>query len=481
MKDYIDPTAWGHTPKGSMPDCLIPWYGMELSYAGFMKTSCCEFLGRPFKLDSNRDNKISTLFDGDWFKRIRSAFANNHLEGSGCERCIYQRPKGLIKQPLDDLNPRQMANYEACINSYEARDACITHLPVRYSLCFTAACNLQCVMCSQFESRDATKGIELSSDFLLSNKKALSVAISALVSGGEPFVSKNCRAFINAVCQDPLLEDLHLHIVTNGQLLNEMQPVLNSKSVLWLHVSLDGVGNTYETVRRGGSWERVRKNIQIFNNKKMQLGKEKWKLSASSVLMKSSLPGLPGFILFCKENDIEIVLQPLMVTRENNNEDLINSEADKIEIKQALGYIDEAMTLIDQQKNVAAVYHLKAYRKHLVKASREIGKKSSARPPTSPNPEDLRGKKVAIWGTGTNYEWCWAGRLKKMLSDIDFVGFVDNDPDKWGKEIDGFPVYYPQALENRIKPEVIIVAAQIVYRDEIIDQIKEINDSIHIF
>lgn len=426
MFDPLDPVAYGHTPLDGIPDCLIPWYGMEISYAGFMKTSCCEYLGRPHRLAQGESADVAALFRGPWFEALRGAFARGDLHGSGCEKCVYQRPKALFRHPLEDFNPRQLANLEACLASYDAREPRVEHLPVRYSLCFTAACNLQCIMCSQSDSRAACRGIEIPAGFLDANRQALAVAASVFVSGGEPFVSGNCRDFLRAMCQDPLLEDVALEIVTNGQLLDSMQPCLDSKRTLSVHVSLDGVGETYEAVRRGGSWDRVRRNIDGFLERKHALGKDRWRMSSSCVLMRSSVAGLPGFIAFCRERGVEIVLQPLMRTRETSSEDLLSGAADPDDIRRALDAVEESLELLASEQDSSAGRHLRKFRAGLAQALEGAAKGPAPVQALEDSPADLGGRKVAIWGTGTNYQWCWADWLQQRLPDIRFLGFVDS-------------------------------------------------------
>ena len=68
----------------------------------------------------------------------------------------------------------------------------------------------------------------------------------------------------------------------------------------------------------------------------------------------------------------------------------------------------------------------------------------------------LEGQKVAAWGSGSYYrnkiEW-WLNTIKDKL---DFVGFVDSNPEKWGSYIDGYPVFNPKDLKKHGINSVIL-------------------------
>jgi FlaA1/EpsC-like NDP-sugar epimerase len=86
--------------------------------------------------------------------------------------------------------------------------------------------------------------------------------------------------------------------------------------------------------------------------------------------------------------------------------------------------------------------------------------------------QPFKGKRVMIWGTGSNYRNCWADWLSEYYQDIKFIGFVDNDPQRWDTTLDGHPVYDPDTLDAGLNPDYVIIASQIVWRQDIIKQCR---------
>ncbi|MDD3312402.1 hypothetical protein [Pseudodesulfovibrio sp.] len=77
-------------------------------------------------------------------------------------------------------------------------------------------------------------------------------------------------------------------------------------------------------------------------------------------------------------------------------------------------------------------------------------------------PEDilgeLRGKRVAIWGTGGNYVDNFREPLASGDPGFEFVGFVDNDPARCGGTLDGHPVH-PVARLGEGDVDAVIIAS----------------------
>ena len=448
-------------------ECLHPWYSMDVSFAGFSKVGCCPYKGRPYPMPNPDKPDLRALWNGEWFQRLRQGFAVSGHMAKGCVGCRQNKTIDTFIVP-HHINQRQRQNLATLLN--EARNHRIRSegLPSRYSFCFTPRCNLKCIMCSQHDSRDHAAQQELSATALLEQEDVLAHASSILVSGGEPFVSGECIRFIQALCEHPHLRNIELEIITNGLLLDRVLPFLKQKEQLKLHISLDGIGSTYERVRRGGNWKRVSSQIEKVLGLRNETGRN-WTISSSCILMRSTVDGVPDFIRWCLKRNINVVLQELMATRETDDENLIL----KPELLQQLPAwrvrLQEAETMLHQAARPELASRISSYRQRLEKSATE--KKpltfSQIEPDVSGCPV-LTGKTVVIWGTGTNYQWCWAHWLQQNLPHISFCGFVDSEPERHGIIMDGFRIHAPTDLLT-LNPDTLIVAAQIVWRHEIID------------
>jgi hypothetical protein len=63
--------------------------------------------------------------------------------------------------------------------------------------------------------------------------------------------------------------------------------------------------------------------------------------------------------------------------------------------------------------------------------------------------DKLAGKRVAVWGTGSVYRTVFADWLREVAGIFEFVGFVDNDSSRWGKELDAYPIFGPHEIPER--------------------------------
>jgi len=452
--------------------CIYPWLSLDIGYSGYAKVGCCEYKGKPFEISLDAID-IEEIWRNGWFRKLRQGFDGDGRHPEGCRGCA-KLVSPAIFSPYPEWSAPQRMNFDDCHTDRDALVDIPEGVPARYSFCFTPRCNLDCIMCSQHDSRESSKVKELSADSLLRNRRALSRAAMILVSGGEPFVSRECVKFIEAMCLEDDFSSVALEIVSNGILLDKVLPTLEHKERLTQHVSLDGVGPVYEKIRKGGSWKRVSGNMERFLESRERLGRKHWNLTTSAVLMKSSLEGLADLVAWCVDRDIRVGFQALMPTRETYGEDVLGRPSLLEDIPGWEASLAKAIDTLDKAGWIDEQRNLEAYRDRLMTA-KETEKVSTHVDYQAFSNEPARfSRKLAVWGTGSNYRFCWADWLREHVGEFDFVGFVDNDATRQGTLLDGYPVMSPEELVA-LAPDTVIVAAQIVWRDEIIEQMREVG------
>ncbi len=131
-------------------------------------------------------------------------------------------------------------------------------------------CNLRCIMCFQvdksFSSNKAINGfmdISLFKDVVEQVKENSCNAIT-LASRGEPTLHKEFDK-ISKIIEDSKILDCKLN--TNATVMNEKKiNEILSANFSEVVFSVDaGTKETYESIRVKGKWERVLKNIELFN------------------------------------------------------------------------------------------------------------------------------------------------------------------------------------------------------------------------
>lgn len=78
-------------------------------------------------------------------------------------------------------------------------------------------------------------------------------------------------------------------------------------------------------------------------------------------------------------------------------------------------------------------------------------------------------RRYFIWGTGSLAKQ-FSQFYAKELSRLNLCGYIDNNPQKWGKEFFGRNIYSPDILKTGGEKSIIITTQ---YKEEIIKQIKE--------
>ena len=152
------------------------------------------------------------------------------------------------------------------------------------------SCNLSCPSCRQsqiflksgkmFDMR--MRLVDRLIQFLEQRSDPLKIHIG---SDGDPFASLIYRRFMRKV---PDLDNLSYSFQTNGLLVKQMYPRVQNifEKLHTLNISIDGASkSTYETLRRGGSWQKINDNLQFMGGLKHKHG---FKLNLHMVVQASN-------------------------------------------------------------------------------------------------------------------------------------------------------------------------------------------------
>lgn len=293
-----------------MINCAQPWFEMQIEYNERVGC-CCYYRFEKACLDLNEPFSVDKYWNGEKMQETRKVVASNNILGTGCEGCQYIR-YGSVSPFLampDYLNQKQRNNWSNALNNYKKKMIIIDSYPVKYYFNFGLLCNLKCIMCSQENLRRIDKRL-LPVEILTGLKEYLMVANEIAVIGGEPFLLPNARALIEMMVSDPDYSDLKLSLFTNGTLLHRYIEKLRSMKRINLCVSLDTIGDAYEKIRRGATWNRTEQNIMAFRETAEKYNLD-WRVNIAAVVMKSSIPRLVDFVDWCIERDFPVHFVPI--------------------------------------------------------------------------------------------------------------------------------------------------------------------------
>ena len=453
--------------------CFDPWQGLVISYNRRSWVNCCVYADISDVWRGDFPD-LQAAWNSPWFQRLRTKVASGELKGTGCKGCIMLRQQS-VPQPYTpaDGTPIQIDNLALAAKHWKAGDAILKSAPAELFFTFTAACNLRCVMCSQEDIREYEKYPDLCAEHLLTQEDVIEKALRVRVSGGEPLISRECVAFIQGFARNKRFRHTCLSIVSNGLLLNNVLDVLRQLEKVELIISADGVGVAYEKVRRGGNWEKLKANIDAFLHLKQVLKKQRWGLSFNYIVMRDTLPCLPEFLEFALARDIDkVCLMGLDPTRNTFKQDIYRNPT-------ALAAVPEWKKIIGAAVQVCASYqhteliHTLTSLKDRLEQVREVDQSvyACADPINLLKADNIRGKRVLIWGTGGYYRQHFAEWIKDHKNMVSYLGFVDNDDSKWDSRCEGFVIHSPTEVVD-LKPDMIILAVTRQFRDIIRDQIR---------
>tara|TARA_Y100000592_G_scaffold5599_1_gene8064 strand:- start:5388 stop:6386 length:999 start_codon:yes stop_codon:yes gene_type:complete len=210
-------------------------------------------------------NSIPEILNSAMAKEIRTSVSDGTYRYCNNHQCMYLK-KG-------DINPvtqgRALQNLRLAIDN---------------------SCNLSCPSCRQsqiflksgkmFDMR--MRLVDKVIQFLEQRSDPLKIHIG---SDGDPFASLIYRRFMRNV---PDLDNLSYSFQTNGLLVKQMYPRVQNifEKLHTLNISIDGASkDTYETLRRGGSWKKINENLRFIGGLKLKHG---FKLKLHMVVQASN-------------------------------------------------------------------------------------------------------------------------------------------------------------------------------------------------
>lgn len=296
-----------------MTPCSAPWYELNISAPQDRVSACCYYSGSTDKWDDT-DAPLAQYWNSPNMRQLRAIQARktNSTKTTGCTGCkffenaITESRANYFNFDITptDMSAAQASNWQLAKNEFERGETELKSTPLRIYANFGFFCNLTCNFCLQVPQRKRLKNAIIKSSTLYSWKSALASALSIDIIGGEPFAQPEALKFIRRFCRDDDMQHVQLNIYTNGTLHNKHIKELEQKARLCFAISLDGIEETYERTRIGGTWKTIEDNIQLLLAIK-NTSQPNWIITTNSTILKSNIMGLPAYAQWHVENGIQ--------------------------------------------------------------------------------------------------------------------------------------------------------------------------------
>lgn len=226
--------------------------------------SCCTSwtrIGNVGKLSYK--NAIMDIWNSEKLQTIRRAVLNDDLSGvCNFNYCPYAISKEYVDlESIKNDDP----SFNRVIDQIMAGKTELETPPYMFTVSSSGRCNLECVMCQadqKYSRYDDLLDEKIFTEVLPEILPGLSRLY--LMGNGEAFFNPHSRKFLQAP-DAARYPGLKIDLLTNGTLFTpKLWETIRHNQYDKIGVSIDAAtGETYESIRRNGNWDRLRRNLDL--------------------------------------------------------------------------------------------------------------------------------------------------------------------------------------------------------------------------
>jgi hypothetical protein len=242
--------------------CAAPWRGLHINFRGDVKTCCA---GDPNMLGNLNTQSIVDIVHGPMLRDIRKTISSGQLHAEYCSNCIKAETFGRSERHWhNDVN----ADFDVTHAALDDFDPTI--IDIRWN----TTCNLSCNYCgeycsSKWQSIKSSTPVKNSvrpyyqqvCDFLAQH--ATDIREVAMV-GGEPLLLPENERLLDVIPTDCIVT-LITNTTVNFENNKIFQKLRDRKRVGW-SMSFDNIGQRFEYVRHGATWDKLCHNIDLIQS-----------------------------------------------------------------------------------------------------------------------------------------------------------------------------------------------------------------------
>ena len=257
--------------------CKIPWAGFSNDPDGSAKP-CCIYKGAITKPDGApyfvQNDSVKDIFHSEHMNNLRTKFLNGE-KPSECETCWVDESNGYKSK-------RQIYNEIYSSKNLDVTIETVNEYPIDYQIIISNACNLKCRSCGTSHSTQWQKEINNLENNIPGNNDYIhkivmpygqpggndSIFLKDLdewgskikrleVVGGEPFYIEKWKTVWEHLIEKGYSKNIDLAMSTNASIFNIelLENISKNFKSVGIGLSIDGMGKTYEYLRKNASWE----------------------------------------------------------------------------------------------------------------------------------------------------------------------------------------------------------------------------------
>ena len=219
-----------------------------------------------FKFGNINKDTIESALASDQAKQVRESMKQGKLPEDYCRYCINAKSNGLSSEQDWHNSHNEDFEIDNATNEYQ--------YPVIFDARWNNTCNSACIYCgpnlsskwastlnSHEQKPNHDNKSKIKAFFLDKSDRLKTVAMV----GGEPLLMKENSDLLDSIPSHVKI-DIISNFSTDVTKSKVFEKLLKRQKVNW-HISLENIGERYEYVRQGSSWQTVINNLKI-------LGKE---------------------------------------------------------------------------------------------------------------------------------------------------------------------------------------------------------------
>lgn len=261
--------------------CIIPWVHMHVTCKGNM-SACMSLLEGPSALGFGNLNEQSfeEIWQGEKIRNFRKRLLSGK-QNHNCKKCYDRDAIGFWSQ-RKEANIKY-ANYADWVAETTDEGYAYSAKPVYWDIRISNKCNLKCRICnfssssswyedalklnliSEDEKGQRVHGIRDREKFFNEVKKYIKDLKMLHSAGGEPFLHEENKWILKELIRAGNL-DVEIKYNTNLSLVDkEYLELWKHFRNIQLWVSIDGIDNRFEYIRKNSKFQTLIKNIEMLS------------------------------------------------------------------------------------------------------------------------------------------------------------------------------------------------------------------------